>query len=288
MRCHDLLVVLQVAALGAVICVSSAWSSAQAQAPPAEPGPKIVLGEYAPSVYGHKLSGGTVSLASYRGRYVLLVFWAAWCSASRTDMPNIIAADREAGGDKFAVLSCSLDKEGTFQMLKDWVDGLGIKFPVIYDGNGGKGDAPVAYGVRYIPAMFIVDPKGRIIMKDLGGDSLPRIAKKLTEVGGAFKPIDANVTLVDPKPTADGLRVKVEVTNPEGGDYDVRVDFSYAPKGTEQEVYRNVTLKGQGAAYTGEAILPIPVDAADVTVQAGVRSALLGELVYGDFVSAEG
>lgn len=91
--------------------------------------------------------------------------------------------------------------------------------------------------------------------------------------------------MLDAKPTADGLRVKATVENPEGGEYDIRVEYEYTPKGVSESKYGFVPLKGQGTDYSGEATLPIPQDATDVTVQAGVHSALLGEYVYGDFVA---
>jgi peroxiredoxin len=274
--------------LAALIAIVVAGGISHAAVPvKGTPKSRVVLGKAAPQVSGPTLSGGRASLASYRGKYVLLMFWAAWCPDCRTELPNVIAADRDVSGKRFAVLTYSVDKEKTLAMLKEWVTSMDMKFPVIYDGKGAKGKVPTIYGIRYIPTIYMVDPKGRIIIKNVHGEAMSRVAKRLTEVGDRFKPIDVTATLIDKKPTADGIRVQVAVSNPEGGKYGIRLEVEYTPAGSEKAKYDYVRLTGRGTKFTGEATVPVPKDALDISIQPGVYSAVLDDYVYGDAVLVE-
>ena len=275
-------------ALTALIVIIVVGSISYAAAPvKGTPKARVALGKAAPPVSGPTLSGRRASLASYRGKYVLLMFWAAWCPDCRSELPNVIATDREVTGKRFAVLTYSVDKEKTLDMLKEWVASMEMKFPVIYDGKGAKGKAALAYGVQYIPTIYMVDPKGRIIIKNVHGEAMSRVAKRLIEVGDKFKPIDVTAEALDAKPTDKGVRVRVTVANPQGGKYGVRVEYEYTVATESKPKVDYERVQGEGKDFSTVVTVPLPKGAMDVSFSPGVYSVILDDYVYGDAVILE-
>lgn len=274
--------------LAALVAVFVASGVSHAAVPvKGTPKARVVLGKAAPPVSGPTLSGKRASLASYRGKYVLLVFWAAWCPDCRSELPNVIATDRDVTGKRFAVLTYSVDKEKTLDMLKEWVASMEMKFPVVYDGKGAKGKTALAYGIQYIPTIYMVDPKGRIIIKNIHGEAMSRVAKRLIEVGDKFKPIDITAEVLDKVPTDKGVRVRVTVANPEGGKYGVRVEYEYTVATESKPKVDYERVQGQGKDFTTVVTVPVPKGAMDVSFSPGVYSAVLDDYVYGDVVILE-
>ena len=136
------------------------------------------LGATAPQIELPDPNGNTVKLSSLRGKYVLIDFWAAWCSPCREENPNLVATYEKYASRGFEIFQVSLDRN-----KKQWLDGIAE------DGLGKwkhgcdlkYWDTPVAieYNVEEIPANFLIDPAGTIIAKNLRGEALP---KKLEEI----------------------------------------------------------------------------------------------------------
>ncbi|WP_236676123.1 TlpA disulfide reductase family protein [Chryseolinea lacunae] len=123
------------------------------------------------------LDGKTVSLSSYKGNYVLLEFWASWCGPCRQENPNL-KKEYELYKDKgFQVLGVSLDDNAT--KWKKAIEKDGLPWAHVSDLKGWNNEAAVQYGVRAIPANFLIDPQGKIIARNLRGEEL---AKKLEEI----------------------------------------------------------------------------------------------------------
>lgn len=107
----------------------------------------------APPVNATLLDGTPVTLAGYRGRPLLLHFWATWCPVC--DLEQATVADL---ADDYPVLAIAMD-EAPARTVRDYLDGKGIDFPVIHDRDHVISGH---YGIRGVPTSFIIDARGRI------------------------------------------------------------------------------------------------------------------------------
>ncbi len=115
------------------------------------------------------LTGKQYSLLDFRGKLVFLDFWASWCGPCIEELPNVVNLQKELGGDKFQVVSISLDEENAEQELNKIAGDFGITYPVLYSGMGWKEPAAEKFGVQYIPNTWVISPDGRIMFHDLRG-----------------------------------------------------------------------------------------------------------------------
>ena len=139
----------------------------------------ISIGSVAPDIILNDTSGVPISLASLRGKYVLLDFWAAWCRPCREENPNIVENYNNYKSYGFDVYQVSLDRT-----KEDWVRGIKQdKLPWINvsDLKYYQSEAAELYNVDRIPSAFLLDPDGKIIAKhtDLRG---PNLSRKLAEI----------------------------------------------------------------------------------------------------------
>ena len=123
------------------------------------------------------IDGKQVSLSSFKGKYVLLDFWASWCKPCRVENPNVVKAYQEFKDKNFTVFGVSLDKDKNAWLQAIQQDGL--TWTHASDLKDWSNEAAALYGVQSIPANFLIDPQGNIIARDLRGDEL---LNKLREV----------------------------------------------------------------------------------------------------------
>jgi peroxiredoxin len=130
-------------------------------------------GDAAPDFEIKTIEGSALSLADFRGKYVLLDFWATWCGPCRAETPNLKRVyDTYREDAKFAILGLSLDK--AVAAPKDYIKAEGISWSQGFLGDWSKATLPARYGVEGIPSIFLIGPDGKIVATDLRG---PEIGK---------------------------------------------------------------------------------------------------------------
>ncbi len=116
------------------------------------------------------LNGQPLSLARFKGRVVLVDFWATWCGPCMEEMPNVIATYKKYHDQGFEIVGVSLDKDKDTltTLLKD----KGMTWPQYFDGLFWDNKLAVQYGVHAIPANYLLDGTGKILGKELRGPEL--------------------------------------------------------------------------------------------------------------------
>jgi peroxiredoxin len=123
--------------------------------------------------------GNPVSLSQFRGKYVLVDFWASWCKPCRLENPNVVKTFNRFKNKNFTVLGVSLD-----QAKEPWLKAIDLDkltWTHVSDLQFWNNAVAQLYHVQSIPQNFLVDPAGKIVAKDLRGEDLDR---KLCELLG--------------------------------------------------------------------------------------------------------
>lgn len=128
-------------------------------------------------------AGNPVSLSSYRGKYVLIDFWASWCGPCRAENPSVLKAFKAYKDKGFTVLGISLDGNG-LGTKKSWIAAIKkdeLQWTHLSDLKGSKNEVARLYHVTAIPRNFLIDPKGVVIAKDLRGEALENKLREIFE-----------------------------------------------------------------------------------------------------------
>jgi thiol-disulfide isomerase/thioredoxin len=146
----------------------------------------INVGNKAPELIGKSTNGETFKLSDTNGKLVLLDFWAGWCGPCRRENPTVVQAykkykDKEFTNAKgFTVFSVSLDR--TEDQWKKAIAADKLEWPYhISDLKGWYSKHAAVYGVRGIPANFLIDGNGVIVAKQLRGPALEATLEKLAQ-----------------------------------------------------------------------------------------------------------
>ena len=140
---------------------------------------KTSIGATAMDFTQNDTAGKPVMLSAFRGRYVLVDFWASWCGPCRMENPTVVSAYAKYHPKGFDILSVSLDRPGDKDKWLKAIHADKLAWTHVSDLQFWQNAVAVQYGVGSIPQNFLIDPQGKIIAKGLRGDELE---KKLSEI----------------------------------------------------------------------------------------------------------
>jgi peroxiredoxin len=123
------------------------------------------------------VNGNPVSLSQFKGKYVLVDFWASWCQPCRIDNPNVVRAFNEFKDKNFTILGVSLDQNKDAWQKAIQKDGL--TWTHVSDLKFWDNAAATLYGVQGIPYNVLVDPQGNIIAENLHGEEIVQTLRQV-------------------------------------------------------------------------------------------------------------
>lgn len=141
---------------------------------------KVSIGNTAPDFSAPNPDGKTISLKESLGKVTIIDFWASWCKPCRIENPNVVAMYNELHSKGLNIIGVSLDENG--DKWKEAIAADKLTWNQISNLQGWKEPIAQQYGVKSIPAVFILDAEGKIVATDLRGDALKQKVKELLKV----------------------------------------------------------------------------------------------------------
>ncbi len=132
----------------------------------------VAIGQKAPEFSAKNTDGKTVSLKKSLGKITIIDFWASWCGPCRQENPNVVALYNEFHEKGLNIIGVSLDREGDATKWKDAIAKDKLTWTHVSNLKFWEDPIAVQYGVKSIPATFLLDANGVIIAKDLRGAEL--------------------------------------------------------------------------------------------------------------------
>ncbi|MEN9685426.1 MAG: hypothetical protein RLZZ28_1212 [Bacteroidota bacterium] len=136
-----------------------------------------VVGSQALDFTQNNVDGKPVTLASFRGKYVLVDFWASWCRPCRAENPNVVNAYQQFKNKNFTVLGVSLD-----QSKPNWLDAIkndNLSWTQVSDLKQWNNEVAQLYRISSIPDNLLIDPTGKIIARGIRGEALQMKLREL-------------------------------------------------------------------------------------------------------------
>lgn len=136
----------------------------------------LAIGQRFPDFSAADVSGNPMSVSAHRGQVTLVDFWATWCEPCKAEMPNVINAYQTYHGQGFDIVGVSLDQDRN--ALANYTDANHMPWPQYFDGQGRQNQLAQRYGIRSIPANYLLNRNGIIVAKDLREERLAEAVAK--------------------------------------------------------------------------------------------------------------
>lgn len=128
---------------------------------------------------GQSLNGRTIDISDYRGRVVLVVFWATWCRPCTEDLPQLKDLYKQYRSQGFEVVGVNLDT--TSEPIESYISQHGVPWPHIYEPGGLESGPARQFGIISLPTMFLVDKRGKVLSKNISVADLKSQLPELLE-----------------------------------------------------------------------------------------------------------
>jgi thiol-disulfide isomerase/thioredoxin len=149
-----------------IICLGAPPARAQGASPPRTAAPDWELTD---------LNGKLVKLSDFRGKVLILDFWATWCAPRRVEMPRFVELQKQYGDKGLRVIGVSLDEQGP-EFVKKFLKQFGVNYPIVI---GNEKVAEAYGGIEGIPTTFVIDREGRIVRRHIGYDDKAAFEKEI-------------------------------------------------------------------------------------------------------------
>ena len=138
---------------------------------------RLAVGQPAPLFESYTPENKTIKLIDYRGKYVLVDFWASWCIPCRKENPNLVKIYHTYKDKGFDILSVSLDNNPGSWMRA--IDEDKLAWTNVSDLKAWSSSLIIDYRIKAIPSSVVLDPEGKIIAKNLRGKELEELLKSI-------------------------------------------------------------------------------------------------------------
>lgn len=127
----------------------------------------------------HPVKGKNVNLADLKGKVVLIDFWATWCGPCVAEVPNVVATYNKLHEKGFEIVGISLDSDKG--ALTDFIKEHKMPWPQFFDGKGWDNEIAKGFGIRSVPAMWLVDQEGKLVSTNARANLEAEVQKLLTK-----------------------------------------------------------------------------------------------------------
>jgi thiol-disulfide isomerase/thioredoxin len=162
---RDPVIILIVAMVVTIMLVFGLQMARKSNGDPGDNASKGLTGKSAPDFALKSLEGKTIHLSDYRGKAVLLNFWATWCQPCKIEMPWFAELQKQYGPEGLQIVGIAVDEDAAPADLAKFATDLGVNYPILV---GQESVEDLFGGVQFLPATLYIDRDGKIVDKVFG------------------------------------------------------------------------------------------------------------------------